>query len=41
MSSKDRGQKSAKKPAKLSLKEKRVAKRGKTEESDLTQLSKR
>lgn len=41
MSGKDRGQKAVKKPAKSTLKEKRAAKRGKTEESEITQISKR
>lgn len=41
MSGKDRGQKSVKKPAKHTLKEKRAAKRGKAQESDITQLQKR
>ncbi len=39
MSGKDRGQKSVKKPAKHTLKEKRAAKRGKTQESEITQLN--
>lgn len=41
MSGKDRGQKATKKPAKSTLKEKRAAKRGKTEESEITQINKR
>lgn len=41
MSGKDRGQKSVKKPAKQTLKEKRVAKRGKAEEPELIQTKKR
>lgn len=41
MSGKDRGQKATKKPAKSTLKEKRAAKRSKTEESEITQINKR
>lgn len=41
MSGKDRGQKATKKPAKSTLKEKRAAKRGKAEESEITQINKR
>ena len=41
MSGKDRGQKSVKKPAAQTLKEKRAAKRGKRDESEMTQLSRK
>lgn len=41
MSGKDRGQRATKKPAKSTLKEKRAAKRGKSEESEVIQATKR
>ncbi|MBP1327206.1 hypothetical protein JOF28_002438 [Leucobacter exalbidus] len=41
MSGKDRGQKTTKKPAQSSLKEKRAAKRSKSEPSDVIPTTKR